>query len=277
MPPHIISASFSALILLAAGFIRGYSGFGSGMVAVLGLTLVFPPAKMVPVILLLEVIASSSLLPGVWELVDWSSLGWLSLGALFGTPAGAYILASITGRNQKREQAGELTLHSGNTDTLAFQAAVVGLVYVLTYLLVKYLGMALPHEAGKMLWGFFFFFGLGLALCAMAHEEDEARIPGGPRNSEENNRVVGGLSDRCAGGRGNSSHECVCSAHRGGMYGFSQRSPLVALEHRIYGPGLCLHHGRLPCRHQNSRPLETRKDLEKALKGHEDVLPRRYT
>jgi ESS family glutamate:Na+ symporter len=74
-------------------------------------------------------------------------------------------LIGITARDQKRDPAGELTLHSGNTDTLAFQAALVGLVYVLTYLFVKYFGKVLPPDAGKMLWGFFFFFGLGIALC----------------------------------------------------------------------------------------------------------------
>jgi len=74
-------------------------------------------------------------------------------------------LVGLTARGQKRESAGELTLHSANTDSLAFQAALVGLVYVLTYLFVKYFGKVLPPDAGKMLWGFFFFFGLGLALC----------------------------------------------------------------------------------------------------------------
>ncbi len=74
-------------------------------------------------------------------------------------------LIGITARDQKRDPAGELTLHSGNADTLAFQAALVGLVYVLTYLFVKYFGKVLPPDAGKMLWGFFFFFGLGIALC----------------------------------------------------------------------------------------------------------------
>jgi glutamate:Na+ symporter, ESS family len=74
-------------------------------------------------------------------------------------------MVGITVRDQKRESAGELTLHSANTDSLAFQAALVGLVYVLTYFFVKYFGKVLPPDAGKMLWGFFFFFGLGLALC----------------------------------------------------------------------------------------------------------------
>lgn len=101
MPPDIILVSFSMLILLVAGFIRGYSGFGSGMVAVLGLSLIFSPARLVPVVLLLEVIASASLLPGVWGLVDWSSLGWLFLGALLGTPVGAYVLANISARTMR--------------------------------------------------------------------------------------------------------------------------------------------------------------------------------
>jgi ESS family glutamate:Na+ symporter len=73
-------------------------------------------------------------------------------------------LTGVTARGQERETAGELTLHSGNVDTLAFQMAVVGLVYVLTYFFVKYLGSLLPADASKMLWGFFFFFGLGVAL-----------------------------------------------------------------------------------------------------------------
>jgi glutamate:Na+ symporter, ESS family len=60
--------------------------------------------------------------------------------------------------------AGRLTLHPGNAETLAFQAALVGGVYGLTYLLVRFLATALPADAGAVLWGFFFFFGLGIAL-----------------------------------------------------------------------------------------------------------------
>ncbi len=51
-------------------------------------------------------------------------------------------VVGITAQGQKRESAGTLTIHSGNADTLAFQAALVGFIYVLTYLLVKYLESA---------------------------------------------------------------------------------------------------------------------------------------
>jgi ESS family glutamate:Na+ symporter len=41
---------------------------------------------------------------------------------------------------------------------------LVGLVYVITYGLVKWLGGFLPPEEAKIIWGFFFFFGLFIAL-----------------------------------------------------------------------------------------------------------------
>ncbi|MBC2711168.1 MAG: hypothetical protein HGJ94_09285 [Desulfosarcina sp.] len=63
-----------------------------------------------------------------------------------------------------KESAGRLTLHSGNAETLAFQVALVGGVYGITTLFIGFLGSLLPTDVAKMLWGFFFFFGLGVAL-----------------------------------------------------------------------------------------------------------------
>ena len=63
-----------------------------------------------------------------------------------------------------RQPAGQLTTHSSNIDTLAYQCAVVGLVYLVTYGLVAGIVRLLPADAGAMLWGFFFFFGLAVAL-----------------------------------------------------------------------------------------------------------------
>ncbi len=76
----------------------------------------------------------------------------------------AEVLTGIVGRGQSRETAGQMTMHSGNIDTLAFQAALIGLVYVLTYGFVVGLGRFLPPDAGQILWGFFFFFGMAIAL-----------------------------------------------------------------------------------------------------------------
>jgi len=73
-------------------------------------------------------------------------------------------LIGVLDPNGPPESAGRLTLHSGNVETLAVQAAVVGAVYAATYGIISLLGSWLPVDAAKILWGFFFFFGLGAAL-----------------------------------------------------------------------------------------------------------------
>ena len=74
------------------------------------------------------------------------------------------LLTGIIPKGQKKEPAGELTMHSGNINTIAFHAALVGLVYVLTYGFVILLGKILPPDAASMMWGFFFFFGMAIGL-----------------------------------------------------------------------------------------------------------------
>lgn len=73
-------------------------------------------------------------------------------------------LAGIVSKGKQTLSAGNLRTHSGNIDTLAFQAALVGVVYVFTYGVVKLLGLILPPDVAKMLWGFFFFLGMLIAL-----------------------------------------------------------------------------------------------------------------
>jgi hypothetical protein len=89
---------YSIIIVLLAGFIRGYSGFGASMIIVIGLSLVYRVVEIVPVILLLEIIASSYLLPRVLKDVNWSSLRTLLIGVVVGTPAGVYLLSTVSDR-----------------------------------------------------------------------------------------------------------------------------------------------------------------------------------
>jgi uncharacterized membrane protein YfcA len=91
----IFVIAFSALAVLVAGIIRGYSGFGFSMIATTSMTLVLPPVEVIPVVLVLEILASAWLLPRVWKQIDWKSLSWLSAGVLFGTPPGVYLLAHV--------------------------------------------------------------------------------------------------------------------------------------------------------------------------------------
>jgi len=74
------------------------------------------------------------------------------------------VLTGVIPKGQKYETAGELTLHASNVDTIAFQAALVGLCYIITYLLVSFIGSLLGPGEARMVWGFFFFFGLMVAF-----------------------------------------------------------------------------------------------------------------
>lgn len=74
------------------------------------------------------------------------------------------VLTGIIPKGGKAESAGLLTLHAGNIDTLAFQTALVGLVYIISYGGIKYIGRLLPDDAAKILWGFFFIVGLVMAI-----------------------------------------------------------------------------------------------------------------
>ncbi|MEN8245585.1 MAG: sodium/glutamate symporter [Thermodesulfobacteriota bacterium] len=64
----------------------------------------------------------------------------------------------------KREAAGLQTTHSANLDALAFQAALVGMVYLFTYGFVRLLNSPFSESVGRLNWGFTFFYGLLVAL-----------------------------------------------------------------------------------------------------------------
>ncbi|MBT4088037.1 MAG: sulfite exporter TauE/SafE family protein [Deltaproteobacteria bacterium] len=95
MLPEPAILAFSSLVILFAGFVRGFSGFGFSMIVVVSLSVVFIPAEIVPTALLLEIVASAWLLPKIWKDINWYSLRWLTAGVLVGTPAGVYALANI--------------------------------------------------------------------------------------------------------------------------------------------------------------------------------------
>lgn len=65
---------------------------------------------------------------------------------------------------QEAGSAGKVTTHSSNVDCLAFHLAQVGLAYLVTYFLLLGLTWWAPPDAGGILWGFFFLFGLVVAI-----------------------------------------------------------------------------------------------------------------
>ena len=80
------------------------------------------------------------------------------------TQPSADVLQGFLPLKSGKPPAGRLPMHSGNIDTLAFQSALVGLVYVLTYGFIWLVARFLPPDAAKIIWGFFFFIGMAVAL-----------------------------------------------------------------------------------------------------------------
>ena len=91
LPPTLLVAAL--LIVLAAGVVRGFAGFGFSALCVAGLSLFAPPAQVVPPIFVLEVLASLTLLRAALRDVDWSWLSWLALGNALCIPLGIAVLA----------------------------------------------------------------------------------------------------------------------------------------------------------------------------------------
>ena len=91
LPPALLAASLA--IVLAAGVVRGFAGFGFSALSVAGLSLLISPARVVPAIFILEVLASVSLLRSAVRDVDWPWLGWLALGNALCIPLGIVLLA----------------------------------------------------------------------------------------------------------------------------------------------------------------------------------------
>jgi uncharacterized membrane protein YfcA len=89
-----LQLAIAMFVVVGAAVVRGYSGFGFAMFAVTGLSLLRPPAEIVPMVLVLEIIASLQLLPSVWGDVDWRSLRWLLIGMVLSTPVGVWVLTA---------------------------------------------------------------------------------------------------------------------------------------------------------------------------------------
>jgi len=92
---QILVLVYAVACIFGAAIVRGYSGFGFSLLAIVSLSLLMPPAEIVPSIFIMEVAASLHLLPGVWRDIHWRALLWLAIGCLVGTPFGVYALAHV--------------------------------------------------------------------------------------------------------------------------------------------------------------------------------------
>ncbi len=85
-------------VILLASFVRGFSGFGFSASSVSLLSFILPPKEIVPIILLLEIIASFFMIPSIWKKINWKFVVFLLLGVLLGTPFGVHLLSILEPR-----------------------------------------------------------------------------------------------------------------------------------------------------------------------------------
>ena len=86
---------FFCCVILLASFVRGFSGFGFSASSVSLLAFILPPKEIVPIILLLEIIASFFMIPSIWNKINWRFVFYLLLGVLIGTPFGVRLLSIL--------------------------------------------------------------------------------------------------------------------------------------------------------------------------------------
>jgi uncharacterized membrane protein YfcA len=84
--------AFAAVVTATCAVVRGYSGFGMGLMITPLLSLVLPPREAVMIVLIFGVTVALRQLPGLWSNIDWRGLKLLLPVALLTTPIGTWLL-----------------------------------------------------------------------------------------------------------------------------------------------------------------------------------------
>ena len=95
LPAAAPQLAYGVGVVLVAGIVRGFSGFGFSALTVAGMTLVVSPVQVVPAVFLLEVLASLSLMRSIWRDIDWAWLKPLLTGNALAIPLGVWMLAGV--------------------------------------------------------------------------------------------------------------------------------------------------------------------------------------
>ena len=90
-----VEFAVTVCVVLIAGVVRGFAGFGMSAIIVLALSMIMAPSRVVPVAMLLEIAASLRMLPSSWRDVDGRLSAWLLAGSAIGMPIGAWLLLTL--------------------------------------------------------------------------------------------------------------------------------------------------------------------------------------
>jgi uncharacterized membrane protein YfcA len=85
----------SLAVVLVAGMVRGFAGFGLSAMTMAGLTVIMPPVTLIPVCFVLEAIATVLMLHGGVGPADRKIAWGLAIGSALGIPLGLMTTVSI--------------------------------------------------------------------------------------------------------------------------------------------------------------------------------------
>ncbi len=107
MPDFFTTDVLIALAVAAvAGLMRGFAGFGSGMLMAPVFAILFGPVETVAIIILLEAVVTVQLMPGVWREIDWRFVVPMGMAAALLMPAGSWLLVNTDAAIVSRVIAG---------------------------------------------------------------------------------------------------------------------------------------------------------------------------
>lgn len=89
-PPEMLVTVLSAAFV--AGLARGFSGFGAALIFTPLASMSIGPKLAAPVLYLVDLMASASLIPHAWRNANRREVVVMALGAMVGSPLGAYAL-----------------------------------------------------------------------------------------------------------------------------------------------------------------------------------------
>ena len=82
-------------VAAAAGLMRGFAGVGSGMMMAPVFAVLFGPVQTVGVIILMEVVVTAQMMPGVRREIDWSVIAPMGAAAALLMPVGSWLLVTL--------------------------------------------------------------------------------------------------------------------------------------------------------------------------------------
>ncbi len=93
--PDGFALSALALVVFAAGFVRGFSGFGFSAIVVSAMAMIMEPLVIIVMVMIFEICASAFQIKNAWPHIDKPQVGRLLAGAVIGMPIGVALLVAL--------------------------------------------------------------------------------------------------------------------------------------------------------------------------------------